>query len=162
MKDLSLRTSFFGVMPIVIPLLKTLGSPVLILDFFFFKLVNWALLRKQKVFEPINQKFKKMGVAFWKNHNFAKFSVFQILFQILFFFRPPIHPSCYPMVKKKIGKYNAKWKYRAHATVTFSISALISEIWAFKAKKCLYFWNKGPNKKSVLCKKVLEFVFRHF
>ena len=129
------------------------------LEFFFSKLVSWALLRKQKVFEPINQKCKKMEVAFWKNHNFAKFSVFQILFQILFFFRPPIHPSCYPMVKKKIGKYNAKWKYKAHATVTFSISALISELWAFKAKKCGYFGSKGLNKKSVQRKKVLEYVF---
>ena len=29
-KDLTLRTSFFGVMPIVIPIWKALGSPVLL------------------------------------------------------------------------------------------------------------------------------------
>ena len=57
---------------------------------------------------------------------------------------------------------NEESNYKAQATATFSISALISEIWAFKAKKCLYFLNKGPNKESVLHKKVLEFVFRHF
>ena len=65
-------------------------------------------------------------------------------------------------ITKKNLKYiqnNAKWKYKAHATVTFSISALISEIWAFKAKKCGYFGSKGPNKKSVQRKKVSEYVF---
>ena len=31
---------------------------------------------------------------------------------------------------------NVKSNYKAQATVTFSISALISEKWAFKAKKC--------------------------
>ena len=68
-------------------------------------------------------------------------------------------------LQKKILKdilNNLQSNYKAQATATFLISALISEIWAFKAKKCLYFWNKGPNKKSVLRKKVLEFVFRHF
>ena len=34
---------------------------------------------------------------------------------------------------------NLQSNYKAQATATFSISALISEIWAFKAKKCLYF-----------------------
>ena len=51
---------------------------------------------------------------------------------------------------------------KAQATATFSISALISEIWTFNAKKWWYFLNKGPNKKGVLRKKVLEFVFKHF
>ena len=31
---------------------------------------------------------------------------------------------------------NLQSNYKAQATATFSISALISEIWAFKAKKC--------------------------
>ena len=47
---------------------------------------------------------------------------------------------------------NVKSNYKAQATVTFSISALIYEIWAFKAKKCWYFGNKGSNKKSALGK----------
>ena len=64
--------------------------------------------------------------------------------------------------KLKYIRNNAKWKYKAHATVTFSISALISEIWAFKAKKCGYFGSKGPNKKSVQRKNVLEYVFWSF
>ena len=57
---------------------------------------------------------------------------------------------------------NVKSNYKAQATVTFSISALISEKWAFKAKKCWYFGNKGSNKKSALRKKVLEWVFEYF
>ena len=52
--------------------------------------------------------------------------------------------------------------YKGQATVTFSILALIYEIWAFQAKKCWYFGNKGSNKKSALCKKVLECVFKYF
>ena len=56
---------------------------------------------------------------------------------------------------------NVKSNYKAQATVTFSISALIYEIWAFKAKKCWYFGNKGSNKKSALRKKVLECVFEY-
>ena len=54
---------------------------------------------------------------------------------------------------------NLQSNYKAQATATFLISALISEIWAFKAKKCLYLLNLGSNKKSVLRKKVLKFVF---
>ena len=42
---------------------------------------------------------------------------------------------------------NVESNYKAQATATFLVSALISEIWAFKAKKCWYFGNKGPNKK---------------
>ena len=57
---------------------------------------------------------------------------------------------------------NTKSNYKAQATVTFSISALICEIWAFKAEKCWYFGNKGSNKKSALHKKVLECVFKYF
>ena len=57
---------------------------------------------------------------------------------------------------------NVKPNSKAQATATFSISALISEKWAFKAKKCWYFWNKGPNKKSVLRKKVLKSDFLVF
>ena len=41
---------------------------------------------------------------------------------------------------------------KAQATATFSISALISEILAFKAKRYWYFGIKGPNKKSLLHK----------
>ena len=48
---------------------------------------------------------------------------------------------------------NVKSNYKAQATVTFSISALIYEIWAFKAKKCWYFGNKGSNKKVHCAKK---------
>ena len=68
-------------------------------------------------------------------------------------------------LQKKISKdilNNVKPNSKAQATTTFSISALISEKWAFKAKKCWYFGNKGPNKKSVLCKKVLKSVFWYF
>ena len=68
-------------------------------------------------------------------------------------------------LQKKISKdilNNVKPNSKAQATATFSISALISEIWAFKAKKCGYFGSKGPNKKSVQRKKVLEYVFWYF
>ena len=49
-------------------------------------------------------------------------------------------------LQKKILKdilNNLQSNYKAQATATFSISALISEIWAFKAKICWYLWNKN-------------------
>ena len=48
---------------------------------------------------------------------------------------------------------------KAQATATFSISALISEIWAFKGRKYGYFGKKAKIKKSALCKKVFKNVF---
>ena len=59
------------------------------------------------------------------------------------------------IAKKKLKDIlnNVKSNYKAQATITFSISVLIYEIWAFKAKKCWYFGNKGPNKKAYCAKK---------
>ena len=57
---------------------------------------------------------------------------------------------------------NVKSNHKAQATVTFSISGLIYEIWAFKAQKCWYFGNNCQNKKSVLDRKVLKIVFWYF
>ena len=55
------------------------------------------------------------------------------------------------VAKKKLKYilYNVKSTYKAEATATFSILALISEIWAFKIKKWWYFGNKRPIKKSL-------------
>ena len=57
---------------------------------------------------------------------------------------------------------NVKPNSKAQATATFSISALISEIWAIKAKKCLYFGNKGLNKKKCTAQKSLKKCFLVF
>ena len=61
------------------------------------------------------------------------------------------------IAKKKLKDIlnNLQSNYKAQATATFSISALISEIWALKAKKCWYFWNKGPDKKWCTVQKSL-------
>ena len=40
---------------------------------------------------------------------------------------------------------NVKPNCKAQAAAFFSISALISEIWTFKAKKYKYFENEGQN-----------------
>ena len=51
---------------------------------------------------------------------------------------------------------NVKSNYKDKATITFLISALIYEILAFKAKKCWYFGNKGPNKTKCTAQKECE------
>ena len=43
-----------------------------------------------------------------------------------------------------------------------SLNPTLNRGGAFKAKKCGYFGSKGPNKKSVQRKKVLEYVFWYF
>ena len=57
---------------------------------------------------------------------------------------------------------NTKSNYKAQATVTFSISALIYEIWAFKAKKCWYFGNIGSKRKKHTVQKSQECVFEYY